>query len=186
MRWLNLFLACQYLNSGTYLRECEDQSWFKVQAVPYKCFLVPQVEDHWDLAYIWYIHRTDITWIDLAITLVICVQKVPGSSLGRNGWWLHIAHETWEWWNSYQALTFREVHLGICSQAAFTKKTLPLRFEWRKVQKHLLNATGVSVPAQHACSHPAQKSSRQPADQRDAAPPEALLVMINWRTMQYE
>jgi hypothetical protein len=34
MRWLSLFLACQHLNSGTNLRECEDQSWFKVQAVP--------------------------------------------------------------------------------------------------------------------------------------------------------
>jgi hypothetical protein len=34
MRWLSLFLACQHLSSGTNLRECEDQSWFKVQAVP--------------------------------------------------------------------------------------------------------------------------------------------------------
>jgi hypothetical protein len=34
MRWLSLFLACQRLSSGTNLRECEDQSWFKVQAVP--------------------------------------------------------------------------------------------------------------------------------------------------------
>jgi hypothetical protein len=34
MRWLSLFLACQHLNSGTNVRECEDQSWFKVQAVP--------------------------------------------------------------------------------------------------------------------------------------------------------
>jgi hypothetical protein len=34
MIWLSLFLACQHLNSGTNLRECEDQSWFKVQAVP--------------------------------------------------------------------------------------------------------------------------------------------------------
>jgi hypothetical protein len=34
MRWMNLFLACQHLNSGTNVRECEDQSWFKVQAVP--------------------------------------------------------------------------------------------------------------------------------------------------------
>jgi hypothetical protein len=34
MRWLSLFLACQHLNSGTNLRECEDQIWFKVQAVP--------------------------------------------------------------------------------------------------------------------------------------------------------
>jgi hypothetical protein len=32
---LSLFLACQHLNSGTNLRECEDQSWFKVQAAPY-------------------------------------------------------------------------------------------------------------------------------------------------------
>jgi hypothetical protein len=37
---------------GTNLRECEDQSWFKVQAVPVcrlidvRCFRVPQVEDH--------------------------------------------------------------------------------------------------------------------------------------------
>jgi hypothetical protein len=29
-----LFLTCQHLNAGTNLRECEDQSWFKVQAVP--------------------------------------------------------------------------------------------------------------------------------------------------------
>jgi hypothetical protein len=34
MRWLSLFLARQHLNSETNLRECEDQSWFKVQAVP--------------------------------------------------------------------------------------------------------------------------------------------------------
>jgi hypothetical protein len=34
MRWLSLFLACQQLNWGTNLRECEDQSWFKVQASP--------------------------------------------------------------------------------------------------------------------------------------------------------
>jgi hypothetical protein len=34
MRWLSLFVACQHLNSGKNLRECEDQSWFKVQAVP--------------------------------------------------------------------------------------------------------------------------------------------------------
>jgi hypothetical protein len=34
MRWFSLFLACQHLNSGTNLRECEDQSWFKVQTVP--------------------------------------------------------------------------------------------------------------------------------------------------------
>jgi hypothetical protein len=31
MRWLSLFLACQHLNWGTNLRECEDQSWFKVR-----------------------------------------------------------------------------------------------------------------------------------------------------------
>jgi hypothetical protein len=66
MRWLSLFLACQHLSSGTNLRECEEQSWFKVQAVPvvrfewYKIFclrpkmsfstpgvLEPQVEDHY-------------------------------------------------------------------------------------------------------------------------------------------
>jgi hypothetical protein len=29
-----LFLACQHLSSGTNLRECEDQGWFKVEAVP--------------------------------------------------------------------------------------------------------------------------------------------------------
>jgi hypothetical protein len=29
-----MFLACQHLHSGTNLSECEDQSWFKVQAVP--------------------------------------------------------------------------------------------------------------------------------------------------------
>jgi hypothetical protein len=34
MRWLSLFLTCQHPNSGTNLRECEDQSWFKAQAVP--------------------------------------------------------------------------------------------------------------------------------------------------------
>jgi hypothetical protein len=34
MRWLSLFLTYQHLYSGTNLRECEDQSWFKVQAVP--------------------------------------------------------------------------------------------------------------------------------------------------------
>jgi hypothetical protein len=34
MRWLSSFLACQHLNSGTNLRECGDQSSFKVQAVP--------------------------------------------------------------------------------------------------------------------------------------------------------
>jgi hypothetical protein len=34
MRRMNMFLACQRLNSGTNLRECEDQSWFKFQAVP--------------------------------------------------------------------------------------------------------------------------------------------------------
>jgi hypothetical protein len=34
MRWLSLFLACQHLSSGTNLRECKDQSWFKVPAVP--------------------------------------------------------------------------------------------------------------------------------------------------------
>jgi hypothetical protein len=34
MRRLNLFLACRHLNSGPDLRECEAQSWLKVQAVP--------------------------------------------------------------------------------------------------------------------------------------------------------
>jgi hypothetical protein len=34
MRWLSLFLACQHLKWETNLRECEDQSWFKVQAFP--------------------------------------------------------------------------------------------------------------------------------------------------------
>jgi hypothetical protein len=34
MRWLSLFLACQHLNWRTNLRECEDQSWFIVQALP--------------------------------------------------------------------------------------------------------------------------------------------------------
>jgi hypothetical protein len=34
MRWLSSFLACQHLSSGTNLRECEDRSWFKVQALP--------------------------------------------------------------------------------------------------------------------------------------------------------
>jgi hypothetical protein len=29
---MSLFLACQHFNSGTNLREFEDQSWFKVQA----------------------------------------------------------------------------------------------------------------------------------------------------------
>jgi hypothetical protein len=61
-----LVSANQHLNSGTNLRECEDQSWFKVQAFPVfrsdwcKTFSrttwyifatsgtrVPQVEDHW-------------------------------------------------------------------------------------------------------------------------------------------
>jgi hypothetical protein len=43
-----LFLACKHLNLGTNLRECEDQSWFKVQAVPafrfeyLRCFRVPR------------------------------------------------------------------------------------------------------------------------------------------------
>jgi hypothetical protein len=30
----SLFLACQHLNSRTNLRECEDQSWFKVRVLP--------------------------------------------------------------------------------------------------------------------------------------------------------
>jgi hypothetical protein len=34
LRWLSLLLAYQRLNSGANLRECEDQSWFKIQAVP--------------------------------------------------------------------------------------------------------------------------------------------------------
>jgi hypothetical protein len=34
MRLLSLFLACQHLSSGTNLREWDDQSWVKVQAVP--------------------------------------------------------------------------------------------------------------------------------------------------------
>jgi hypothetical protein len=34
MRILGLFLACQHLNSGMNLRECEDQSRFNVQAIP--------------------------------------------------------------------------------------------------------------------------------------------------------
>jgi hypothetical protein len=34
MRWLSLFLACQHLSSGTNLRECKDQSWFKVETAP--------------------------------------------------------------------------------------------------------------------------------------------------------
>jgi hypothetical protein len=52
-------LACQHFISGTNLRECEDQSWFKVQA--FLCFVlidekclrvppvlrVPYVENHW-------------------------------------------------------------------------------------------------------------------------------------------
>jgi hypothetical protein len=33
MRLLSLFMTSQHLNSRTNLRECEDQSWFKVQAV---------------------------------------------------------------------------------------------------------------------------------------------------------
>jgi hypothetical protein len=48
MRRLSLFLACQHLNSMTDLHECEDQIWFKVQAVPVfrfidvRCFRYPQ------------------------------------------------------------------------------------------------------------------------------------------------
>jgi hypothetical protein len=34
MRRLSMFLAYQHISSGTNLRECEDQSWLKVQAVP--------------------------------------------------------------------------------------------------------------------------------------------------------
>jgi hypothetical protein len=55
---IELFLACQRLNSGMNLRECEDQSWFKFQwlvcfvLIDVRCFRVPpgisvsQVEDH--------------------------------------------------------------------------------------------------------------------------------------------
>jgi hypothetical protein len=53
-----MFLVCQNLNSGKNLRECEDQSWVKIQAVhvfrfDVRCFRIfpgvhlPQVEDHW-------------------------------------------------------------------------------------------------------------------------------------------
>jgi hypothetical protein len=34
MRRLSLFLACQRLNSGKKLCECQSQIWFKIQAVP--------------------------------------------------------------------------------------------------------------------------------------------------------
>jgi hypothetical protein len=56
---------------------------------------------------------------------------------------------------SDETLTFRAVHLGICSQVAFTKK-LRVNGKFRNI-------------CSTACSHPAQKSSRQPADQGDAA-----------------
>jgi hypothetical protein len=46
MRWLSLFLACQLLNSVTNLRECEDQSWFNVQAVPVFRFDWCKVSSH--------------------------------------------------------------------------------------------------------------------------------------------
>jgi hypothetical protein len=54
MRWLSLFLGCQRLISGTNLRDCEDQSWFKVQAflcfilidVRVRCLRVPEIGDH--------------------------------------------------------------------------------------------------------------------------------------------
>jgi hypothetical protein len=52
MRWLSLFLACQHLRTGTNLRECEDQSWFKVQAVPvFRLDLFFRV--HQGYAYLW-------------------------------------------------------------------------------------------------------------------------------------
>jgi hypothetical protein len=38
--WKAPTLACQHLNSGTNLRECKDQSRFKVQAVPVFRFLI--------------------------------------------------------------------------------------------------------------------------------------------------
>jgi hypothetical protein len=47
-----MFLACQHLNLETNARECEDHSWFKVQAVTVsilinvRCFHIPPVEDH--------------------------------------------------------------------------------------------------------------------------------------------
>jgi hypothetical protein len=34
MRLLSIFLACQHLSSGTDLRDCQDQNWYEVQAVP--------------------------------------------------------------------------------------------------------------------------------------------------------
>jgi hypothetical protein len=33
-----MFLSSQHFNSETNLHECEDQSWFKVQAIPVFCF----------------------------------------------------------------------------------------------------------------------------------------------------
>jgi hypothetical protein len=73
MRWLSLFLACQHLNWGGNLCECEDQSSSNAQAGPVfpfglctskmlsltflRCLhaslwvRVPQVEDHWPVAY---------------------------------------------------------------------------------------------------------------------------------------
>jgi hypothetical protein len=54
-----LFPAGQHLNSGTNLRDCEDQSWFKVRAVSVFLFIgvrrfrlplgvrVSQLEVHW-------------------------------------------------------------------------------------------------------------------------------------------
>jgi hypothetical protein len=59
MRWPSLLLGRQYPSSGTNLRECEDQSRFKVQGVPVfrfdRCEVfprthgvrIPQVEDQW-------------------------------------------------------------------------------------------------------------------------------------------
>jgi hypothetical protein len=40
MRWVSLFLACQHLKSETSHRGCEDQSWIKVQAVPYPRLMI--------------------------------------------------------------------------------------------------------------------------------------------------
>jgi hypothetical protein len=44
MGWVNLFLAYQHFNSETNLRECEDQSWFTVQAVPYDVYEHPRLK----------------------------------------------------------------------------------------------------------------------------------------------
>jgi hypothetical protein len=45
MELRSLFLACQHLSSGSNLRECEDQSWFKVKAEirdSLACSVVPE------------------------------------------------------------------------------------------------------------------------------------------------